>query len=81
LRRSFSAAPFVPAFLPAGARASLPSDDHRRRARNFGWILVINLLLSWTVIGWIVALIWAIRDTPKYVVAYVPPPPPPYNVR
>lgn len=55
-----------------------------RHAHNFGWILVINLLLSWTVVGWIFALIWAICDRPRY--AYYPPyppypPPPPYNVR
>ena len=73
---------FLPFFLPALALHFLPTIIAGvRHARNFGWILVINLLLSWTVIGWIVALIWAIRDTPKYVVAYVPPPPPPYNVR
>ena len=73
---------FLPFFLPALALHFLPTIIAGvRHARNFGWILVINLLLSWTVIGWIVALIWAIRDTPKYVIAYVPPPPPPYNVR
>jgi uncharacterized membrane protein YqaE (UPF0057 family) len=27
--------------------------------RNAGAIFVLNLLLGWTVIGWIVALIWA----------------------
>lgn len=73
---------FLPIFLPALALHFLPTIIAGvRHARNFGWILVINLLLSWTVIGWIVALIWAIRDTPRYVIAYVPPPSPPYNVR
>ncbi|HZQ44559.1 MAG TPA: superinfection immunity protein [Acidobacteriaceae bacterium] len=53
-----------------------------RHARNFGWILVINIFLSWTVVGWIIALIWAICDTPRYYYApYVPPSAPPYNVR
>jgi len=53
-----------------------------RHAQNFIWILVVNLLLSWTVVGWIVALIWSLCDRPRYVVAYLPPPPvPPYNVR
>jgi hypothetical protein len=50
-----------------------------RHAHHFGWILVINLFLGWTVIGWIVALIWAFVDAPRYFVAYYPPPPPPYN--
>jgi hypothetical protein len=73
---------FLPLFLPALALHFLPTIIAGvRHARNFGWILVINLLLSWTVIGWIIALIWSICDTPRYVIAYVPPPPPPYNVR
>jgi hypothetical protein len=48
-----------------------------RRARNFWWILAVNFFLGWTVLGWIVALIWAIRDAPEYYVA--PMAPPPYN--
>ena len=33
--------------------------------RNFGAIFVLNLFLGWTVIGWIVALIWALTvDSP-----------------
>ena len=73
---------FLPLFLPALALHFLPAIIAGvRHARNFGWILVINLLLGWTVIGWIVALIWAIRDTPRYAIAYLPPPPPPYNMR
>jgi hypothetical protein len=36
----------------------LPSIiGHRKQA--FGGIFVLNLLLGWTVIGWIAALIWA----------------------
>ena len=73
---------FLPFFLPLVVLHFLPAIIAGiRHARNFGWILVINLLLSWTVVGWIIALIWAICDAPRYVVAYVPPPPPPYNVR
>jgi len=30
--------------------------------RSFGAIFVLNLLLGWTVIGWIAALIWACTD-------------------
>lgn len=33
--------------------------------RNFPAIFILNLLLGWTVIGWIVALVWAFTiDTP-----------------
>lgn len=28
-------------------------------------IFALNLLLGWTVIGWIVALVWALKATPK----------------
>lgn len=35
-----------------------------RRRKSFRWILAINLLLGWTVIGWIVALIWAFAGKP-----------------
>jgi hypothetical protein len=74
---------FLPFFLPALALHFLPTIVAGvRHARHFGWILVINLLLSWTVVGWIIALIWAICDTPRfYYVPYVPPSAPPYNVR
>jgi hypothetical protein len=44
-----------------------------RRANNFGWILLINFFLGWTCIGWIVALIWAFRDTSRNAVVYAPP--------
>jgi hypothetical protein len=29
------------------------------RKRNAGAIFVLNLFLGWTVIGWVVALVWA----------------------
>jgi hypothetical protein len=48
---------FLPAII-AGAR----------HVRNFGWILLVNLFLGWTVVGWVIALIWAFRDEPRYVV-------------
>jgi hypothetical protein len=33
--------------------------------RNFGSILLLNLLLGWTVIGWVVAIIWAVSNDKK----------------
>lgn len=48
-----------------------------RRAQNFWWILAVNFFLGWTVLGWIAALIWSIRDMPEYYVAPIPPAP--YN--
>jgi hypothetical protein len=67
-------------FLPLLAVHFLPAIIAGvRHARNFGWILVVNLFLGWTVIGWVVALIWALNDTPRYVVTYMPPPSQPYR--
>jgi Superinfection immunity protein len=39
---------FVPTFVA-----------HRRGHRNAGAIAVLNILLGWTLIGWVVALVWA----------------------
>jgi hypothetical protein len=49
-----------------------------RHVQNFWWILLVNLLFGWTLIGWIIALVWALNDRPRYVIGYMPPPPP-YN--
>ncbi len=45
-----------------------------RHANNFWWIFLVNLFFGWTLIGWVVALIWALRDTPRFSYRYVPPP-------
>jgi hypothetical protein len=34
----------------------------RRRVRGLGQVAIVNGLLGWTVIGWIVALVMAYRD-------------------
>ena len=37
-----------------------------RNKRNAGAILLLNLLLGWTIIGWICALVWACTsDSPS----------------
>ena len=33
-----------------------------RSKRDSGAILVLNLLLGWTAIGWIIALVWALKE-------------------
>ena len=35
-----------------------------RKKKDSTAIIVVNLFLGWTVIGWIVALAWAIRHDP-----------------
>jgi hypothetical protein len=38
--------------------------------RNTGAVFLLNLLLGWTLLGWIAALIWAAsKDAPTTVVA------------
>ena len=39
---------------------------YARHKRNATAILVLNLFLGWTVIGWIVALIWSVTyESPR----------------
>ena len=46
-----------------------------RRHHNYNAIAVCNLLLGWTVIGWIVALIWSFtRSSAPIVVQSAPAP-------
>ena len=41
-----------------------------RHKRSTGWIIALNLLLGWTVVGWVVALVWAlVPDTPPAVMS------------
>lgn len=37
----------------------------RRHVPNAGSVAVINLLLGWTLVGWVVALAMAVRDKPR----------------
>lgn len=32
---------------------------YARNKRNAGAILILNLLLGWTFVGWVVSLVWA----------------------
>ena len=36
-----------------------------RKQRNFTSILLLNIFLGWTLIGWVVALIWAVSKEKK----------------
>jgi hypothetical protein len=52
---------FVLYFLPAIVAFG-------RSKRDAVSILVLNLLLGWTAIGWVIALVWALRqDVPMVI--------------
>jgi hypothetical protein len=34
----------------------------RRKCKNITLINLLSFYLSWTVIGWVVALVWALKD-------------------
>lgn len=40
------------------------------RKRNAGAIFALNLLLGWTLVGWVVSLVWALtkEDVPNTIV-------------
>jgi len=37
----------------------------RRRHRNGTAILALNLLLGWTILGWVAALVWSLTNDPQ----------------
>ena len=36
--------------------------------RDAGAILVLNIFLGWTLIGWVVALVWALKEDAPVVI-------------
>jgi Tfp pilus assembly protein PilV len=42
---------FMPSFIAMG-----------RKSENSGWIFLVNLLIGWTCIGWVVAFIWSLTS-------------------
>ena len=42
---------FLPSFVAGG-----------RQKENVGAIVVLNLFLGWTFIGWVIALVWACME-------------------
>jgi hypothetical protein len=38
----------------------------RRHVKSFWWIFLINLFFGWTLIGWVIALVWAINEEPSF---------------
>jgi hypothetical protein len=57
----------LPAMIAAaGAIYLLPAElAYARRHRNRGAVLALNVLGGWTVVGWVVALVWASYRDPS----------------
>jgi len=61
--------------IPFGAIHFLPTIvAAMRNSRHLLAIFLINLFLSWTLVGWVIALVWACTSEPKVVYAYTPYP-------
>lgn len=59
---------FVPSFVAS-------ANGHRQTLA----IVVLNVLLGWTLVGWVIALVWAFtaeRPAPVVQIAQAPPGPP-----
>jgi hypothetical protein len=39
---------------------------HKRDVEDYGKIFFVNVLLGWTVVGWVAALIWSLRAKPFF---------------
>lgn len=64
---------FALLLIPFGAIHFLPTIIAAlRRGRSLVGIFLLNLFLGWTVIGWIIALIWALTNEREYMYMYPP---------
>ncbi len=43
-------------------------EAHFRKQPNFDSIFMVNLFLGWTLIGWVVALVWALKEAENVTV-------------
>ena len=62
------------AFICAVAMYFLPAIvAHQRRHLSSGTILLVNLLLGWSIIGWVVCFAWACSGNTRREVVILPP--------
>lgn len=61
---AFSSAIFVPAFY------MLPTiEAWLRKSSNLGSIAALNFFLGWSLIGWVAALVWALKRPSPVIVS------------
>lgn len=64
-------------FILAPALYLLPTfEAWLRNHPNTGAIALLNVFLGWSLVGWVAALIWAIKNTAPATVYVAPPPMP-----
>jgi TM2 domain-containing membrane protein YozV len=54
----------------------LPTIVAAHRGHGVAGVLLLNFLVGWTGIGWIVLMVWALMSAPRYLVlppGYCPP--------
>jgi hypothetical protein len=56
----------LPAFLALILYFVPTIISHMRDVQNYAKIFFVNLILGWTVVGWIAVLIWSIRAKPFF---------------
>jgi len=62
------------AFLCGVAMYFMPAIvAHHRQHVSSGKIFLINLLLGWSVVGWIVCFAWACSGNTRQQIIYLPP--------
>ena len=62
------------AFICAVAMYFLPTIvAHQRRHVSSGAIFLVNLLLGWSIIGWIVCFAWACSGNTRQEIVILPP--------
>jgi hypothetical protein len=42
-----------------------------QKSPQFSSVFVVNFFLGWTIVGWVVALAWALKKEPKPVQVFV----------
>ena len=58
---------FALLLIPFGAIHFLPTIvAGLRDSRSVAGIFLLNLFFGWTVIGWVIALVWALRSEPTW---------------
>lgn len=65
----------VPVFIGLEIYFAPTTIAHYAKKRNFGAIFFLNLALGWTLVGWVVAMVWAMAKEDVIVTPAAAPAP------